>query len=98
MLLPRRLVTYSLLAGTYFAGTWLISIWEPLVLIGSTAGVLIALVFPGLLAIRTPQLLTERPSAQAWRAAGGAALIAVGLVIGVAGVVRVAFYKDPLSD
>ena len=92
------LVTYLLLGGVYLAAAWLPSIWEPLVLIGSTAGVLIALIFPGILAMRTPELLTEPVGAHYWRQMGGGVLIFVGLVIGLFGVLRVVFYKTPFEE
>ena len=67
-------------------------------IIGSTAGVFLALVIPGALAIRTPELLTEPESAATWRTAYGAVLICVGLVVGVFGMLRVFLYKDPLDN
>ncbi len=91
-------MTYLLLAGVFLAAAWIESIWEPLVLIGSTAGVLIALIFPGLLAIQTPELLTEREGAHRWRQVGGTVLIVVGLVIGVFGIIRVIAFKDPFGE
>jgi amino acid permease len=92
------LVTYILLAFVYWAATWVSSIWEPLVIIGSTAGVLMALIFPGLLAIATPELLTERSGARWGRATGGTILVVVGLAIGVFGIMRVVMYPDPLEQ
>ncbi|KAL4515201.1 hypothetical protein Ndes2526B_g09596 [Nannochloris sp. 'desiccata'] len=92
------LVTYLLLAGVLMAAAWIESIWEPLVLIGSTAGVLIALIFPGLLAIQTPELLTEPLGAHRWRQVGGVVLVFVGLVIGVFGLIRVFAFRDPFGE
>ena len=91
------LVSYMLLAGVYFIATWLPSIWEPLLLIGSTAGVGIALIFPGLLAIRTPEILTEPESARLGRIIGGSFLLVVGIVSGISGILRVILYRDPLE-
>jgi sodium-coupled neutral amino acid transporter 2 len=92
------LVSYLLLAGILMAAATIETIWKPLVLIGSTAGVLIALIFPGLLAIQTSELLTEPIGAHRWRQVGGSVLIVVGLVIGVFGVVRVIAFKDPFEE
>ncbi|PSC69367.1 putative sodium-coupled neutral amino acid transporter 6 [Micractinium conductrix] len=93
------LVTYLALGGAYWAAAYLTSIWEPLILIGSTAGILIAFVFPGLLAASLEQdLLTEGASTRRTRGIMGSLLMLVGLVIGVAGLARVAFYKDPIAD
>lgn len=92
------LVTYGLLAAVYAGGAWIRDIWTPLVLIGSTAGVCIALIFPGLLALRTPELLTEAPAAARARQAGGVFLIVVGLAMGVFGVLRVILFKDPFEE
>lgn len=92
------LVTYGLLACVYCAAVWVKSIWEPLVLIGSTAGVLIAFVFPGILAMRTPELLTEPATARSRRTLVGLVLALIGVVIGVFGVLRVIMYKDPFEE
>ena len=92
------LVTYLILAGIYMAAAMIEDIWAPLVLIGSTAGVLISLIFPGILAVRTPESLTERDGAHRMRQVGGVVLILVGLTVGVFGVLRVILFKDPFDD
>jgi hypothetical protein len=92
-----RLVTYGLLAAVVWAGAALTSIWEPLVLIGSTAGALVTLVFPGVLALGMPEVLTDAPGARAGRVLGGVVLVAVGLAVGAGGVFRVLLYRSPLG-
>lgn len=79
------------------AAAWLDSIFEPLLLIGSTAGVLIAFILPGITAIKTPDILTEPESAAMWRQIGGWVLIVVGTVIGFGGLMRFMVYRDPLT-
>ncbi|KAL4443859.1 hypothetical protein ABPG75_011596 [Micractinium tetrahymenae] len=91
------LVTYLALFGVYWAAAYITSIWEPLIILGSTAGVLIAFIFPGLLAASLEEELTESTAMRRTRGVGGALLVLVGLVIGVAGIVRVIFYRDPIG-
>jgi len=91
------LVTYLLLGGVYEAAIWVKCIWEPLVVIGSTSGVALALIFPGVLAMKTPDLLTEAHSAATWRKLIGAALVLIGTVLGVFGIFRMMVYRDPFG-
>lgn len=91
------LVTYLALFGVYWAAAYITSIWEPLIILGSTAGVLVAFIFPGLLAASLEEELGESRAMRRTRGVGGALLALVGCVIGVAGIVRVIFYRDPIS-
>lgn len=91
------LVTYLTLVCVYLAAAYITSIWEPLLIVGSTAGVLVAFVFPGALGLAMGEELTETGGARKGRAALGALLIFVGVVIGAAGILRVVAYRDPLA-
>ncbi|KAL4855219.1 Histone H2AX [Chlorella vulgaris] len=92
------LVTYLTLVGVYFSAAFITNIWQPLIILGSTAGVLIAFVIPGLLAASLDEALTETAASRRGRGTAGILLAVVGAVIGVSGLVRVIFYKDPISD
>ncbi|KAI3429598.1 hypothetical protein D9Q98_005684 [Chlorella vulgaris] len=92
------LVTYLTLVGVYFSAAFITNIWQPLIILGSTAGVLIAFVIPGLLAASLDEALTETAADRRGRGTAGILLAVVGAVIGVAGLVRVIFYKDPISE
>ena len=66
-------------------------------LIGSTAGALVTLIFPGVLALGMPEVLTDAPGARTGRVLGGVTLIVVGLVVGAGGVLRVGLFRSPLG-
>lgn len=91
------LVTYLSLVCVYLAASAITSIWEPLMIIGSTAGVLVAFVFPGALGMAMGEELTESTTSRTSRGITGAVLIIVGIVIGLAGIIRVIAYNDPLA-
>eukprot|EP00887_Chlorella_sp_A99_P003925 scaffold11.g3925.t1 len=91
------LVSAALVIGAYFAAAWVTSIWVPLLILGSTAGAIIAFIIPGALGVAMDQELSESAGAARARQMGGAALVAVGLVVGVGGIIRLAFYRDPLA-
>lgn len=159
------LITYLSLLGVYLAAASMTSIWEPIIIIGSTAGgqrgkvyvvgdthpaarlslmqrrmrwaggplnlavqhckhsiahsapslkggcvrpplpgpplppragVLVAFVFPGLLGLVMGEDLLESRAARRSRGVVGGALVFVGLLIGVCGILRVCLYRDPL--
>lgn len=92
------LVTYLTLGGVYWAAAYITSIWEPLIILGSTAGVAIAFIFPGLLYASLREEVTESAGARRSRGVVGALLMVVGIVIGVAGLIRVVFYHDPIGE
>ncbi|EFN52813.1 hypothetical protein CHLNCDRAFT_138482 [Chlorella variabilis] len=76
-------LTYGILAAVYLVAVSLPSVWKPLQLLGATAGAVIACVLPGCLAL----------SLVHWRlwsgaGAGGVLLIALGLVLAVAGIAK----------
>jgi solute carrier family 38 (sodium-coupled neutral amino acid transporter), member 2 len=86
------IVNFVALAAVYTVAVTSKTLFEPLVLLGSTAGVIVALIVPGLLELAN------------WRYAGGltrliaTVLVMFGVVIGVCGVVRVIFLPGPLGD
>lgn len=88
-------MTYLTLFGAWLVAVDVTSIWEPLIIIGSTAGVLIAFVFPGLFAICMDEELTESRGARIQRALVGVVMVLLGLTIGVFGVIRVIAFNDP---
>lgn len=91
-------VTYVLLAGIWFSATLLSSIWSILIFIGSTAGAILALIIPGLLAMSIEETLLETGGAKLRRQIGGVVLVVVGLGISLGGIVHLILYnKDPHS-
>lgn len=86
------IVNFVALLAVYTVAVTSKTLFEPLVLLGSTAGVTVALIVPGLLQLAN------------WRYAGGltrlmaSILVVFGVVIGVCGVVRVIFLPGPLGN
>ncbi|KAL6782748.1 hypothetical protein ACKKBG_A07975 [Auxenochlorella protothecoides x Auxenochlorella symbiontica] len=86
------LVTYVTLGAAWLAAAHLSDIWSVLILIGSTAGVLISLILPGLLSIGMEETLTETRGSKIRRQGGGLVLILFGIGIGAAGILHLAMY------
>ncbi len=86
------------------------SIWEPLQIIGATAGGLIGFVFPGMLALHRPSPSLMAPEAQRAREdatgragtkandLGASILIALGILQCVAGVTAQVFSRTAPDD
>lgn len=90
-------VTYLLLAACFILGSWSVSIWEPLLFIGSTAGVILAFIMPGIFALGIQERLSDTARDRYGRMGGGFVLIVFGVVVGVFGLLRLVLYRSQLG-
>jgi sodium-coupled neutral amino acid transporter 2 len=88
--LGNLLVPWASLFMVLFVAVHVHSVWTPLQLIGSTAGVCVAFVLPGLVAGALEG--GEGASMQRWM---GGLMMWVGIVLGAAGITRLLFLSNP---